>query len=126
MGLKYLTDTNVAIDYLDDKLSPHSTHLIDTNDLNMTVITRMELLAWSKATPEQDATIRDFISASTVYPLDEPIILAAIEIRKRSKHKLPDAIIAATALVNDYTLITRNVNDFQNTRGLKVLNPWEM
>ena len=38
--------------------------------------------------------------------------------------KLPDAIIAATALVYDLTLISRNVSDFKNIEGLKVLNPF--
>jgi predicted nucleic acid-binding protein len=39
------------------------------------------------------------------------------------KTKLPDAIIAATALVNDLTIITRNIKDFDKIEGLEVLNP---
>ncbi|RLA00554.1 MAG: VapC toxin family PIN domain ribonuclease, partial [Gammaproteobacteria bacterium] len=35
-----------------------------------------------------------------------------------------DAIIAATALVHDMTVITRNVDDFIPT-GVDILNPWE-
>jgi predicted nucleic acid-binding protein len=40
--------------------------------------------------------------------------------------KLPDAIIAATALVYDLTLITRNTSDFKNMEGLKVINPFDL
>jgi predicted nucleic acid-binding protein len=37
---------------------------------------------------------------------------------------LPDAIIAATALVYDLTLISRNVIDFKGIQGLKVIDPF--
>ena len=36
---------------------------------------------------------------------------------------VPDAQIAATALVNGLTLVTRNVRDFEGI-GVTVLNPW--
>lgn len=39
------------------------------------------------------------------------------------KTKLPDAIIAATALVYDLILITRNTADFKSIDGLKVVDP---
>jgi predicted nucleic acid-binding protein len=37
---------------------------------------------------------------------------------------LPDAVIAASALSLDATLVTRNENDFARVLGLKVLNPF--
>jgi predicted nucleic acid-binding protein len=40
------------------------------------------------------------------------------------KKKLPDAIIAATALVYDLTLLSRNSSDFSGINGLKIINPW--
>lgn len=40
--------------------------------------------------------------------------------------KTPDAIIAATALANDFTLITRNIKDFKNIEGFKLVNPHDM
>ena len=49
----------------------------------------------------------------------------AIEIRKIHRIKLPDAIIAATAIIYNMTVITRNVFDFKNIDGLTVLNLWE-
>jgi len=36
---------------------------------------------------------------------------------------LPDAVIAATAIVNNSVLLTNNVKDFANIKGLKVINP---
>lgn len=58
-----------------------------------------------------------------VYELSTEVADVCISLRKKYKTKLPDAIIAATALVTGLTLITRNVNDFKDIKDLKVLNP---
>jgi predicted nucleic acid-binding protein len=123
MDQRYLIDTNTAIDYLDNKLPDNSTNLIDSIAAQISVITRMELLSWANATTEQVQVLQLFVNASRVYNLTEPVIVRAIELRKAHKNKLPDAIIAATALVYDLTLITRNTNDFKNILNLKVINP---
>ena len=39
-------------------------------------------------------------------------------------HISRDAMIAATALEHHFTVVTRNIKDFQTT-GAKLLNPWE-
>ncbi|HAL83190.1 MAG TPA: hypothetical protein DCO83_13965 [Mucilaginibacter sp.] len=46
-----------------------------------------------------------------------------IELRKKYKIKLPDALIAATALHYRLILITRNISDFNKIAGLKIINP---
>ena len=48
----YLMDTNAVIDYLNNRLPAKSSDFIDGITVNISVITRMELLAWKKATPE--------------------------------------------------------------------------
>ena len=65
----------------------------------------------------------EFIQNSIVIGLEEAIILRMIALRKLLKIKLPDAVIAATAIVHDLTLITRNTDDFKNIPGFTVLNP---
>jgi predicted nucleic acid-binding protein len=124
MGKEYLIDTNSVIDYLDNKLPDNANELIDGFDSKISVITRMELLAWPGASNEQTVILDEFINASDVFALEEPIILKAIDIRKNHKTKLPDAIITATALVNELTIITRNTKDFDKIEGLEVLNPY--
>lgn len=37
-----------------------------------------------------------------------------------------DSLIAASALVNNYKLVTRNVRDFQDIIGLELVNPWDI
>ncbi|MDR9364048.1 MAG: PIN domain-containing protein [Balneolaceae bacterium] len=60
---------------------------------------------------------------SVVLYLTEEIAQECINIRKQQSIKLPDAIIAATALVYDMKLITRNISDFKNIHTLNVVNP---
>ena len=119
----YLIDTNAVIDYLDNKLSKEMNQLVDSVESRISVITRMELLAWSGSTEAQTAILQSFINTSVVYQLEESTILKAIEIRKQFKVKLPDAIIAATALVNGLVLITSNSKDFKNIPELLIINP---
>jgi predicted nucleic acid-binding protein len=85
----------------------------------------MELLAWKNATPHQINVLENFIAACTVHPLDEQTIVASIATRRDFNIKLPDAIIASTAIVNNFTLVTRNIADFRSIPNLGVMNSWE-
>jgi len=58
-----------------------------------------------------------------VLDLTNNVVETCIIIRKKHKTKLPDAIIAATALVYDLTIISRNTSDFKNIDGLTVIDP---
>ncbi len=92
----------------------------------ISIINRMELLSWNEATSEQIQVLEAFINSSIVFGLDEKIILKAIDIRKNIRLKLPDAIIAATALTNGLILITRNISDFKNIPELQIIDPWNL
>jgi predicted nucleic acid-binding protein len=126
MGTGYLADTNTIIDYLENRLPKDSIELIDRINIQFSVITRIELLVWPKASDKQIIILRDFIAASTVLDLTENTILHTIEIRKNFRLKLPDAIIAATALANNLTLITRNLSDFEKVAELNSINPYNL
>lgn len=126
MAGKYLIDTNTVIDYLDNKLPSNAANMLDGEELEMSVISRMELLSWPNAEPKQMSVLNQFISSVLIWGLDEPVILKGIEVRKSNQIKLPDAIIAATSIVHGLNLVTRNINDFKNVKGIKLINPWEL
>lgn len=126
MGQGYLIDTNAIIDYLNDKLPEKSALFFEGIEIQLSVISRMELLAWPNASETHLRVLEEFITASTVFSLHEPIIVESIRIRKNFRIKLPDAVIAATSLVFGLTLITRNTVDFQKIAGLKLLNSYEI
>jgi predicted nucleic acid-binding protein len=125
---QYLIDTNVICDYFSASFSDAGTNFMDNviNAIpNLSVITQIELLCWkTKATTEQ--SIEDFIADSLILNIGPTVIAECVKLRKGKKMKTPDAIIAATALANSYTLITNNERDFANIKRLKIINPNKM
>ncbi|MFZ6014598.1 MAG: type II toxin-antitoxin system VapC family toxin [Bacteroidota bacterium] len=129
MGLKYLWDTNTVIYYLQQQFHPAAEKLIDgllnESQPYISAITEIELLCWKTATEEDLEVLHSFIKDALVIELEQAIKIKTADIRKQHKIKLPDAIIAATALVYDLTHITRNAKDFEGISNLATLNPWE-
>ncbi len=125
---KYLIDTNVVIDYLGQKLPDSGMRFVSTiidTVSNISVVTKIEVLGFN-APNEHYQTLNDFMNDSTIWHLVDKIIEVSIEVRKKYKTKLPDAIIAATALVHGLVIISRNVKDFQNIDGLTCINPHDL
>jgi predicted nucleic acid-binding protein len=58
-----------------------------------------------------------------VLPIDNAVLSKAIDLRKMYKMKLADSIVAATALVENREIYTRNVSDFSKIPNLVVINP---
>jgi len=118
MEQKYLIDTNVLIDSQMNNLPGAGMKFIaEIIDKEFTVsfITYIEFLGYKDITQETE----DFISLANVFEINKEIIQTCINLRKSKVIKLPDAITAATALVNDLTLTTLNMSDFKNIPGLK-------
>lgn len=129
MGTRYLLDTNTAIYFLNGQLTPNGFAFVLSvinNECNLSVITKMELLGWPTSNPNDEMKIRSFISDSIILSLTDEVVERTIELRKLYKIKLPDAIIAATAIVHDFTLISRNDKDFARITELKYLNPFTL
>ncbi|KQM74885.1 hypothetical protein ASE74_02575 [Pedobacter sp. Leaf216] len=129
MGISYLWDTNTVIYFLQRQFAPTAEKFIDniisTNQPAISAITEIELLCWKTATENDLLILRNFIKDSYVYELSQEIKNQTVEVRKYYNLKLPDAIIAATAIVNNLTLITRNFKDFDRLSSLKVTNPFD-
>jgi predicted nucleic acid-binding protein len=111
-----LFDTNIFIDMLNG-VHQATVELESYDDPAISIVTYMELLSGSIPRP-QDAPILEAVLAEfTVIQLDPQVIEHTISIRGKSllkppKIKLPDAIIAATALSHQMPLVTRNGKDF--------------
>ncbi|MCL2700471.1 MAG: type II toxin-antitoxin system VapC family toxin [Phycisphaerae bacterium] len=88
---------------------PEWVDFIDTTVMTeraASVITRMELLSHPGISVDDEERIRRFLADLVVVALDETIENAAITMRRTARLKLPDAMIAATALTLGATLIT--------------------
>jgi predicted nucleic acid-binding protein len=128
VGKGYLIDTNVVIGYLNNKLPMQGMGVMNTiidDTPNISVITKIEVLRFNTSA-DIYKVLEDFISESVVLNLNDFVVEKTISICKAHRIKLPDAVIAATALVQGFTLITRNIIDFKNISGLELLNPWDL
>ena len=125
---QYLIETNVICDYLSNIIPAAQHKFIDdiVDDIpNISVITKIEFLCWNtNAITKQN--LRNFISECKVYEISESVIENCVTIRNSKKIKTPDAIIADTALANNFTIFTRDINHFKNIKGLKHTNPWKL
>jgi predicted nucleic acid-binding protein len=124
MGQQYLIDSNAVIDYLSGKIPEKGMAFMNqviNNIPNISVITKIEVLGY-RTTPEASKLLSGFVKDSVVIGLSDEIVERTIEIRKDKKIKTPDALIAATAIVNQFMLISRNTKDFDKMEGLEVIN----
>jgi predicted nucleic acid-binding protein len=109
-GDNFLLDTNTVIALLngDPKIKPDLL-VAEQLVLFISIITRMELLAFSGLTSEEDKYIRDFLNYNvSVVSINSYIEEEAIKIRRTGALKLPDSIIAATAIALGATLLTND------------------
>jgi predicted nucleic acid-binding protein len=129
MGERYLLDTNILI-YLQKGISDTQaiTFLSQAIAANpkISVITEIEVLGFKFDSVTDLQKMEDLIADTVVLPLDKAVALKTISIRRMHKIKLPDAIIAATALVHGLALITRNTSDFSSIDNLSVINPFAL
>ena len=72
--------------------------------------------------PQDFIDTKNFVEDGIIVPLNDEIVEKTIEIRRIYKIKLPDALIAATAIVFDLTLVSRNDKDFTQIPELKYVN----
>lgn len=108
-GVKHLLDTNIIIGML--KGVPEVVALVAESDISpdecaYSSITRMELLGFPEMDAEQEQAIVSMLSAMNHLPIDRDVEDAAIRLRRASRLKLPDVIIAATAEVHELNLLS--------------------
>jgi len=124
MAERFLIDTNALIDVQMNNLPKSGLQFmaeIMDRDFTVSFVTYIEFLGYKEASELTE----QFISLANVIEIDKDIIEKCILLRRALSIKLPDAIIAATAISHNLTLITRNIHDFKDIDNLKLLNPWD-
>ncbi len=119
-GNKVLPDTNAVGLYLDDRKFA-SKYLYPDLVVSISVITQLGFLSNPQLTIKNRSMFDEFIKLIEIFPVtgeNKELVKQVVSIRKKYKIKLPDAIIAATALVNNATLISAD-NIFSKVHNLK-------
>lgn len=126
MGMNMLVDSNVIIDYVSNRIPEKSAKQLDiyfNSNFSVSIISKIEVLGFNTQEYELEQ-LKSFIQLSSIVYIDEAVAGKTIEIRRMKRIKLPDAIIAATALVQNCILLSHNSTDFNKIEGLQVLDPY--
>jgi predicted nucleic acid-binding protein len=125
--LTYLLDTNSLIYYFQGapQMDPVFRQ-IEQGEARpiVSIITEIELLGFPRLTRQDEARIRSLLSGFTVVAVDQRIAGQAVTIKRRHSLKTPDAIIAATALLEDACLVTRDQDLLDKVPEVQSLNPF--
>ena len=115
-GIDFLADTNAVLYFLsgNECMKPYI-----SCKYAVSIISEMELLSYPKITEEEEKNVNRFLVGSTLLSITNEVKKKTIELRKKYNIKLPDAIIAATAMENDLTLITAD-KGFEKVEELKL------
>ena len=128
--MNYLLDTNICSAYIKGDATVWNRFIQYSGGIALSVITVGELWTWAKRAKHGQRVHRavgEFIELVEVIDIDLQVALRFGELRAcmfDAGTRMPDmdALIAATALVHNVTLVTHNTVDFQNVEGLRIVD----
>lgn len=117
----YLIDTNIIIHYLEGEHAVVSFLRGNRGELAISSITWMETLSYP-FNPDEELLVRAFLREFKMIEISPQVMELSVEIRRMKKMKLPDAIIAASAIHHNLILVSRNIKDFKGV-SVKTCDP---
>ncbi|MCP4422225.1 MAG: type II toxin-antitoxin system VapC family toxin [Chloroflexi bacterium] len=117
-----LLDSNILI-YAAEPGYDEVREFITKHETAVSVISKIEVLGYHKLNRDNCQKLESIFQILPVLPLSDPIIDKAISLRQTQKTSLGDALIAATALIHELTVVTANTKDFNWIDGLEIINP---
>ncbi len=104
-GNRFLLDTNILL-YLIGKKIP--VDALPEGEFSVSFVTELEVLSYPSITAQEELQLKRLLQDIPVIDITAEIKERTIDLRKKYNLRLPDAIIAATALQLDATLITND------------------
>ena len=117
-GVDYLLDTNILIYIMQG--NPNVRYFAQSDMFVISVIAEMELLGKYKIDDTEKIIVSEMLKDCYILDIDVLVKQKAIEIRQRYKVKLPDAIVAATAIQKGLSLVTAD-KGFQKIMDLDII-----
>ena len=125
--MRWLLDTNVLIDAFAGRLDAIRAMTAARSRgiewVGYSAMTRLEVFGFAGLSATDEKGLRELLAEFHETAITSEVIEEAIRIRKKISIKVPDAIIAATALVGQAELVTRNIGDFKRIAGLTTVDP---
>lgn len=103
-GNRLFVDTNILLYFL--KGEQEVINMIYDKDLVISFVTELEALSFPDLTADSEQTIKELLGSCSIVNLSQTIKELTIQFKRKSKLKLPDAIIAATAYHSKLPLLT--------------------
>lgn len=102
-GIDFLADTNILLYILEgnQRVQPFV-----KNTLAVSAVSEIEMLGWYKINNREISIINGLLKNCFIIELLPSIKDIAIKIKQKRKIKLPDSIVAATAIYLDVPLLT--------------------
>ena len=119
-----IADSNIII-YAAQRDDMDWRQLLRDYQMAASIVSLVEALGYQNLPDEERLTLEEIFRIIDVLPLTRKIADRAVKLRQQRRMGLGDAIIAATALEHNLTLITRNTRDFRRIVGVRLLNPME-
>ena len=125
--MRWLLDSNVLIDALAGL--PHGVRVLQEArkrpeiSVIYSAITRIEVLGFPNLSAPEEAAVRRLLNEFEEVAISNAVVERTIQIRKRLRIKIPDALIAASADTAQAVVVTLNTSDFQRVPGLTVVHP---
>ncbi len=119
-----LIDSNIII-YAAQPRHADLRHWISHHAPVVSAVSYVEVLGYHRLTLLETHALELFFSAATILPIIQSILEEAVKLRQQKKMTLGDALIAATCLVHQLTLVTHNTKDFAWVTELNVFDPLE-
>ena len=120
----YTLDTNAILYYLKDDADAVAVlrGVFGENvPVYVSAVTELELFAYSNLSIEEESLIEELLATTSVIPVDSRIARLAALVRRDYRLKVPDSVIAATAMFTGSKLLTRNHRDFRKVSRLTTL-----
>ncbi|HLO44840.1 MAG TPA: type II toxin-antitoxin system VapC family toxin [Leadbetterella sp.] len=117
-----IIDSNIIIYSALDEFSYLREYLKDSQSY-VSKFSEVEVLGYYGLKPNQKQYFESVFYSLNVLPITDPIVQKVIDLRQQKKMTAGDSIIAATALISGFEVITRNTSDFDWIENLKVHNP---
>ena len=117
-GNKLFLDTNILLYLLQgDQTIAHS---LDNKQFYISFITQLELLSFSNLKRSEEKLINELLSECVIIDINSAIKQVTIDLRRRYKLRLPDCLVAATALYLDLPIFTAD-SDFKKFEELNLI-----